>query len=125
MDKGGPYSSPGLSDTGNVCPQSMGPGQGAEKVQVRGVEEAHGAISTATKDVVLAHRDAVGHSGLQAEGLRSVEVTCQPFLNNHLPTEETSQDSGEGKAAQLLWPEPINCYLKMPPPSSSTWPEGP
>ena len=71
----GPHSSPGLSDAGNVCPQGMGSGQGAEKVQIRGVEEAHGAISTATEDVVLAHRDAVGHGGLHVEGLRSVQAT--------------------------------------------------
>lgn len=77
----------------------MGPGQGAEKVQVRGVEEAHGAISTATEDVVLAHRDAVGHGGLQAEGLRSVEATCQPLLHNHLPRGETSQGSGPAALA--------------------------
>lgn len=76
MEAGGPHSSPGLSDAGNVCPQGVGTGQRAEKVQVRGVEEAHGAISTATEDVVLAHRDAVGHSSLQAEGLRSARVTC-------------------------------------------------
>lgn len=119
MDAGGPHNSPGLSDTGNVCPQGMGPGQGAEKVQVRGVEEANGAISTATKDVVLTHRNAVGHGGLQAEGLRSVEATCQPLLNNHLPRGETNQGTGEGKAAQLLWPEPISCYVEMPLPPAA------
>lgn len=52
----------------------MGPGQRAEEVQVRGVEQAHGAIGTATEDVVLAHRDTMGHSGLQAEGLGSARV---------------------------------------------------
>lgn len=76
MEAADPHSSPGLSDAGNVCPQGMGPGQCAEEVQVRGIEEAHSAISTATEDVVLAHRDAVRHSGLQAEGLKSARVTC-------------------------------------------------
>lgn len=86
-----PHSSPGLRDTGNVCPQRVGPGQGAEEVQVGGVEEAHGSISAATEDVVLAHRDAVGHSGLQTEGLRSAPATCStppqpsPAKRRHQP----------------------------------------
>lgn len=53
----------------------MGSGQGAQEVQVRGIEKAHGAVSTATEDVFLAHRDAVGHSGLWAEQLRSARAT--------------------------------------------------
>lgn len=75
MEAGVPHSSPGLCDTGDVCPQGVGPGKGAEEVQVGGVEEAHGAISAATEDVVLAHGDAVGHGGLQAEGLGSAWAT--------------------------------------------------
>lgn len=90
----------------------MGPGQGAEEMQIRGVEEAHGAISTTTEDVVLAHRDAVGHGGLQAEELRSARATLpNPSLNSHLPRGETSQGKGKGKAAQLLWPEPLSCLV--------------
>lgn len=47
-------------------------------MQVGGIEQAHSAISTATEDVFLADRDAVGHSGLWAEQLRSVRPTF-PF----------------------------------------------
>lgn len=62
------WGSPGLCDAGNVRAQGMRPGQGAEEMQVGGVEEAHGAVGAATEDVVLAHGDAVGHGGLWAEG---------------------------------------------------------
>ena len=75
MEAGVLHSSPGLRDTGDVCPQGGGPGQGAEDVQVGRGEEAHGAISAATEDVVLAHGDAVGYGGLQAEGLGSAWAT--------------------------------------------------
>lgn len=89
MEAEGSHSSPGLSYAGNVCPQGVGPGQGAEEVQVRGIEEAHSAISTATEDVVLAHRDAVGHSGLQAEELRSARATCHLLLTVPCPEERS------------------------------------
>lgn len=38
---------------------------------------------------------------------------AQPFLNSHLPRGEISQGKGKGKAAQLLWPEPLSYYLEM------------
>lgn len=119
MEAGGLRSSPGLSDAGNVCPQGVGPGQRAEEVQVGGIEEAHGAIGTATEDVVLAHRDAVGHSGLQAEGPGQQGSPAQPLLDSRLPREETSQGRGEERAAQLLWPEPLSCHLEMPLPPAA------
>lgn len=75
----------------------MGPGQGAEEMQVTGVEEAHGTISTATENVVLAHRDAVGHSGLQAEGFRSARATS-PNPPQQSPAKRRDQPRhGRGK----------------------------
>lgn len=103
MEAGGLRSSPGLSDAGNVCPQGMGPGQRAEEVQVGGVEEAHGAIGTATEDVVLAHRDAVGHSGLRAEGPGSARVPCPtpPQQSPAKRRDQPRQRRGEGCPAAL------------------------
>lgn len=119
MEAGGPHSSPGLCDTGNVCPQGMRPGQGAEEVQVRGVEEAHGAISAATEDVVLAHRDAVGHGGLQAEGLKSAWPPTQTLLSSHLPRGDTSQGRGRGESSPAALAQAPQLLSRDAPPSSS------
>lgn len=56
---------PGLSHTGDVCPQEVWLRQCGDKVKVQRVKNPHGAISAATEDVVMIHRDAVGHSGLR------------------------------------------------------------
>lgn len=72
----------------------MGPGQRAEEMQVGGVEEAYGAISATTEDIVLAHRDAVGHSGLQAEKSGQQGAPAQAFLHSHLPRGAASQGEG-------------------------------
>ena len=107
MEAGGPHSSPGLCDTGNVCPQGVGPGQGAEEVQVRGVEEAHGAISAAAEDVVLAHRDAVGHGGLQAEGLSSAWATrSSPPQQSPAKRRRQPRQGPRGKQPSCSGPSP-------------------
>lgn len=61
-----PFSTvPGLSHARNVRSQEVRLRQRGDKVKVQRVKNPHGAISAATEDVVVIHRDAVCHSGLK------------------------------------------------------------
>lgn len=61
-----PFSTvPGLSHTCDVSSQEVWLGQSSDKVKVQRVKNPHSAVSTATEDVVVIHRDAVCHSGLR------------------------------------------------------------
>lgn len=61
-----PFSTvPGLSHTCDVCSQEVWLWQSGDKVKVQRVKNPHGAVSAATEDVVMIHRDAVCHSGLR------------------------------------------------------------
>ena len=95
----------------------MGSGQGAKEVQVRGVEKAHGAISTATEDVVLAHRDAVGHCGLWAEWLSSARPPAHSVFSPPHPSTATCQEEGPAKAAARE--KPPSCPVLSPSALSS------
>lgn len=56
---------PGLSHTRDVCSQEVRLRQCGDKVKVQRVKNPHSAVSAATEDVVMIHRDAVCHSGLR------------------------------------------------------------
>lgn len=65
--------------------------QRGDKVKVQRVKNPHGAISAATEDVVMIHRDAVCHSGLRRTQHTRRGISNVLSLQRSLDTQQGEQ----------------------------------